>query len=45
MKLILLFSAVGMMELVAGAAALAADKTKSEEAFNRLASLKGEWEG
>src|SRR5437870_11824015 len=45
MKLILLFSAVGMMALVAGAAALAADKTKSEEAFDRLASLKGEWEG
>ncbi len=45
MKLILLFSAVGMMALVAGAASLAADKTKSEEAFDRLASLKGEWEG
>jgi hypothetical protein len=26
-------------------AALAADKTKSEEAFDRLASLKGEWKG
>ncbi len=45
MKRTLLFSAVGMMALVAGAAALAADKTKSEEAFDRLASLKGEWEG
>ena len=45
MKRTLLFSAVGMMALVAGAASLAADKTKSEEAFDRLASLKGEWEG
>src|SRR5438552_9735703 len=45
MKLILLFSAVGMMALVAGAAGLAADKIKSEEAFDRLASLKGKWEG
>src|SRR5437868_14309537 len=41
----LFFSAVGMMALVADAASLAADKTKSEEAFDRLASLKGEWEG
>lgn len=45
MKRTLLFSAVGMMALVAAAASLAADKTKSEEAFDRLASLKGEWEG
>ena len=45
MKRSLLFSAVGMMALVAGAASLAAAKTKSEEAFDRLASLKGEWEG
>jgi hypothetical protein len=45
MKRTLLFSAVGMMALVAAAAALAADKTKSEEAFDRLASLKGEWKG
>src|SRR5437879_8731527 len=45
MKRTLLFSAVGMMALVAGAASLAADKTKSEEAFDRLASSKGEWEG
>src|SRR5437667_12690958 len=45
MKRTLLFSAVSMMALLAGAAALAADKTKSEEAFDRLASLKGEWEG
>ena len=45
MKRTLLFSAVSMMALLAGAASLAADKTKSEEAFDRLASLKGEWEG
>ena len=40
-----LFSAIGVMALVAGAASLAADKTKSEEAFDRLASLKGDWKG
>ena len=45
MKRALLVSAAGMMALVAGAAALAADKIKSEEAFDRLASLKGEWKG
>lgn len=45
MKRTLLFSAVGMMTLITGAASLAADKTKSEEAFDRLASLKGEWKG
>ena len=45
MKRTLLFSAVSMMALLAGAASLAADKTKSEEAFDRLASLKGKWEG
>ena len=40
-----LLSAVGVMALVAGAASLAADKTKSEQAFDRLVSLKGEWKG
>src|SRR5207244_12874873 len=45
MKRTLLFSAVRRMALGAGAASLAADKTKSEEAFDRLASLKGDWEG
>ncbi len=45
MKRTLLFSAVGMMTLITGAASPAADKTKSEEAFDRLASLKGEWKG
>src|ERR687888_1030623 len=34
-----------MMALVVATAALAADKIKSEEAFDRLASLKGEWKG
>jgi hypothetical protein len=45
MKRSLLFSAVGVIALVAGAASLAADKTKSEEAFDRLTSLKGDWKG
>src|SRR5436309_15583972 len=45
MKRTLLFTTVGMMVLVAGAASLAADKTKSEQAFDRLTSLKGEWKG
>src|SRR6266480_2005808 len=45
MKRSLLFRSVGMMILVVAAAALAADKTKTEEAFDRLASLKGEWQG
>jgi hypothetical protein len=40
-----LFTAVGMLALVTAASSLAADKTKSEEAFDRLASLKGEWKG
>src|SRR5437773_1135275 len=34
-----------MIALVAITASAAADKTKSEEAFDRLVSLKGEWEG
>jgi hypothetical protein len=45
MKRTFLFGSLGMMALVVTAAALAADKTKSEEAFDRLASLKGEWKG
>ena len=36
---------VGMALFVAASAAFAADKTKSEEAFDRLSSLKGEWKG
>jgi len=34
-----------MALFIVASPALAADKTKSEEAFDRLASLKGEWEG
>ena len=46
MKPSLLFSLVGVTTLVAAAAATpATDKTQSEEAFDRLASLKGEWTG
>jgi len=45
MKRSLLFTAVGMIALVVAAAAPAADKTKSEEAFDRLATLRGEWKG
>src|SRR5438874_7461797 len=36
---------IGMIALVMAAAAVGADKTKSEEAFDRLALLKGEWKG
>ena len=43
MKRSLSITTIGMMALVAAAASLAADKTKSEEAFDRLTSLKGEW--
>src|SRR5437870_6666375 len=45
MKRSLLFTAIGTVALVATAASLAAEKTKSEEAFDRLASLQGEWQG
>src|SRR5437773_8682670 len=45
MKRTIVFGSVGVMALLVAAAALAADKTKSEEAFDRLASLKGEWKG
>src|SRR5437762_9905974 len=41
----LLFGSVSMMALVLAADPLAADKTTSEEAFDRLATLKGEWRG
>jgi hypothetical protein len=34
-----------MALFVVASAAFAGDKTKSEEAFDRLASLKGEWKG
>ncbi len=45
MKQTVVFGIVGMALFVVASAAFAADKTKSEEAFDRLASLKGEWEG
>ena len=45
MKRSLLFTAIGTVAHVATAASLAADKTKREEAFDRLASLQGEWQG
>jgi len=36
---------IGLILAVAAAVVFATDKTKSEEAFDRLASLKGEWKG
>ena len=45
MKRTIVFGIVGMAFFVVASAAFAADKTKSEEAFDRLASLKGEWKG
>jgi len=44
MKRSLLVGSV-IMAFAVATAALAADKTKSEEAFDRLAALKGEWKG
>jgi hypothetical protein len=44
MKRSLLVGSV-IMAFAVATAALAADKTKSEEAFERLAALKGEWKG
>jgi hypothetical protein len=40
-----LFRSVALMPLVVSTVAVAADKTKSEQAFDRLTSLQGEWEG
>jgi hypothetical protein len=45
MKRSVVFGILGMALLVMASAVLAADKTKSEEAFDRLAALKGEWKG
>ena len=39
------FGLIGMIALVMAAAAVGADKTKREEAFDCLALLKGEWKG
>jgi hypothetical protein len=43
MKRTIVFGIVGMALCVVASAAFAADKTKSEEVFDRLTSLKGEW--
>jgi hypothetical protein len=40
-----LIRSVGMMAFVISAATVVADKTKSEEAFDRLTSIQGEWQG
>jgi hypothetical protein len=45
MKPPLLLGSVTIIALLLAAAPLPADKTKSEEAFDRLATLKGEWKG
>jgi hypothetical protein len=45
MKRTVAFGIVGVALFVVAAGASAADKTKSEEAFGRLASLEGDWEG
>src|SRR5205807_3575317 len=45
MKPPLLLGSVTMIALLLAAASLLADKTKSEEAFARLATLKGQWRG
>src|SRR4029453_9991488 len=39
------FRSVGMMALVLSVAATADGRSESEQAFDRLASLQGEWEG
>src|SRR5215468_750299 len=45
MKRTIVYGSVGAIALVVAAAIPAADKSKSEEAFDRLASLQGEWQG
>src|SRR6266513_3536258 len=45
MKRRIVFRSASIVALVLAASAPAADKTKSEEAFDRLASLQGEWQG
>src|SRR5919197_2760821 len=45
MKQAVVFGIVALALIVATSPAFAADKTKSEEAFDRLATLKGEWTG
>ena len=41
----MVFRSVSIIAVVLAASAPAADKTNSEEAFDRLASLQGEWQG
>jgi hypothetical protein len=45
MKRNVVFGSVGVALVAMGSAALAGDKTKSEQAFDRLTSLQGEWKG
>jgi len=45
MKRTVLFTSVSVAFAIVVPAVVAADKTKSEEAFDRLASLQGEWQG
>ena len=45
MKQKIVFGSVALSAVFLAASALAADKTKSEEAFDRLAALQGEWQG
>jgi len=45
MKWNVVLGSIGMSLTLVASAALAADKTKSEEAFERLTSLQGEWKG
>ena len=45
MKRRIVFQSASIIALVLAGLALAADKTKSEEAFDRLAALQGEWQG
>jgi len=45
MKRTVLFTSVSVAFAIVVPAVVAADKTKSEEAFDRLASLQGQWQG
>jgi ribosomal protein L24 len=45
MKRNVVFGSVGVALVAMASAALAEDKTKSEQAFDRLTSLQGEWKG
>src|SRR5216117_2975184 len=45
MKRSIVFRSVSIIAVGLATSALAADKTKSEEAFDRLTALQGEWQG